>query len=114
MNETPPAAMPWYRSTVLRGVLTILVTQILSKVQAQYHIDSSVLGLNVTDMVSWLMDLISAGALAYMTHGRVTQKATPTITGTQSGADAINVLNPAGAPTNAPTTPPPPAAHPTG
>ncbi len=99
MNEIPPAAMPWYKSTVLRGVLTIVVTQIVSHAQAQYHFDTQLLGLGVNDIVSWVMDLISA--LAYMTHGRVTQKSAPTITASQSTADQINADNPAGAPTNA-------------
>lgn len=91
MTDTnTPTAIPWYRSTVLRGVLTIIVTQTLNHAQALYHFDTQVLGLGVNAIVEWIMDLISAGALAYMTHGRITQKSAPTITGTQSTADQIN------------------------
>lgn len=103
MNENP-AAIPWYKSTILRGVLTIVVTQVLAHAQAQFHFDAQVMGLNVNDVVGYIMDLISAGALAYMTHGRVTQKSTPTITGTQAGADQINIDNPSGAPIHAPSS----------
>ena len=52
MNDTAPAAMPWYRSTVFRGILTIIVTQLVGKAQAQYHLDTAVLGISVTDIVS--------------------------------------------------------------
>jgi hypothetical protein len=111
MTAEYPSAIPWYNSTVLRGILTIVVTQAVSRVQAQYHIDFTVLGLGVNEIVAWIMDVISAAALAYMAHGRVTQKASSIITGTQSAADQINVDNPSGAPhvtpTTGPVTPPP-------
>ena len=105
MNDTP-AAIPWYRSTVFRGILTIVVTQAINKSQAEFHFDATVLGLGVNEVVGWIMDLISAGALAYMGHGRATATSLPTLTGTKSAADEINVANPAGAPVNAPITPP--------
>lgn len=105
MNDTP-AAIPWWKSTVFRGILTIVVTQVISKAQAQYHFDATVLGLGVNEVVGWIMDLISAGALAYMGHGRATATSLPTLTGTQTTANQINAVNPAGAPTNAPITPP--------
>lgn len=89
MTEPMPAAIPWYKSTVLRGVLTIVVTQIVNYLQGHFHIDAQVLGLSVNDVVGWMMDVISAGALAYMTHGRITQKAAPAITATQSKADQV-------------------------
>lgn len=97
MTDQFPAAIPWYNSVVLRGIVTIVVTQIVSRLQQQYHIDTTVLGFGVNDIVSWIMDVISAGALAYMTHGRVVQKSSPVITASQSAADIINIANPAGA-----------------
>lgn len=105
MEAPYPSAIPWYQSTVLRGVLTIVATQLVGRLQTQYHIDTSVLGVGVNDLVSWFMDVISAGALAYMARGRVNQKASSIITGTQAGADQINRDNPAGAPhVKTPTT----------
>lgn len=106
-DKVPPAAIPWYNSTVLRGILTIIVTQLVGRLQTQYHIDTTVLGLGVNDIVGWVMDLFSAGALAYMTRGRLRQKASSIITGTQSAADQINIDNPSGAPHVTPTPDPP-------
>lgn len=96
MEASFPAAIPWYRSTVLRGVLTIAATQFVGRLQTRYHIDTSVVGLGVNDIVSWAMDAISAGALAYMARNRVTQKASPVITATKAAADQMNTDNPVG------------------
>jgi len=112
MNETPAAA-PWYKSKILQGILTIVVTQLIGKLQTLYHFDTTLLGFGINDIVAWLMDLISAAALAYTTHARVTQKTVPVMTGTQTTADQINIANPSGAPTNAPITPPASTARPT-
>lgn len=114
MTDDAPVAIPWYKSTVLRGILTIIVTQIVGKLQTQYHFDTTVAGLGVNDIVSWVMDGISAGALAYMTHGRVTQRAAPAIVGTKSTADQINATIPSppiiGEPDNAKAVIAPPVA----
>lgn len=89
--STPaPAAIPWYNSTVFRGILTIIVTQLVNGAQAKYHFDAQLLGLGINDIVAWIMDGISAGALAYMAHGRVTQKTAPSITATKATADQVN------------------------
>lgn len=85
-----PAAIPWYRSAVLRGILTIIVTQLISRITAQYHIDASLFGLNIADVVNWLMDAISAGAAAYAVHGRVA-KPVPPVTLTKTDADKANL-----------------------
>lgn len=99
MNDTPAAA-PWYKSKILQGILTIVVTQLIGKLQTLYHFDTTLLGFGINDIVAWLMDVISAAAAFYATHARITQKAVPIMTGTQSTADQINTDNPAGAPTH--------------
>lgn len=104
-TDPPPAAAPWYTSKILQGLITIVVTQVIGKLQTLYHFDTTLLGFGVNDIVAWLMDVISAGAALYATHARVTQKAVPVMTGTQATADQINIDNPSGAPTNA-TSPP--------
>jgi hypothetical protein len=88
MNDAP-AAIPWYKSAVLRGILVAVVTQIIGKVQAKYHIDVTTFGLNINDLVGWLMDLISAAAAAYAFHGRLV-KPLPDITLTKAAAVAVN------------------------
>lgn len=112
MTDNLPAAIPWYNSTILRGILTIVVTQVIGRLQSQYHIDTTLLGLSVNDFVSWIMDIISAAALAYMARGRVSQKVSSIITTTQAAADKINSDNPAGVPHVIPTPPSDPDAHP--
>lgn len=104
MNETPAAA-PWYKSKILQGILTIVVTQVIGKLQTLYHFDTTLLGFGINDIVAWLMDIISAGAAFYATHARVTQKTVPVMTGTQTTADQINAVNPSGAPINVSATP---------
>lgn len=82
-------AIPWYRSRILQGLLTILVTQVAAKVAAQFHINFALFGLDVNSIVQWLMDLSSAGALAYATHARTT-KPVPPVTLTKAEATAVN------------------------
>jgi hypothetical protein len=95
-------AIPWYRSRILQGLLTIIVTQIVAKVTAQYHINFEVLGLSVNDIVAWLMNLISAGAAAWAVHARVAPSVPipAVVTLTQGGADKANL-----APTPFPLSP---------
>jgi hypothetical protein len=87
---TDTMAIPWYKSRILQGLLTIVVTQIVAKVQSQWHVDF--MGISVTDIVSWLMNIISAGAVYWATHARVapTVPIPPVVTGTQAQADVIN------------------------
>lgn len=84
-----PAAIAWYRSHILQGILTVVVSQVIAKVTAQYHIDFAVLGLDVNSVVEWLMNIISAAAVAYATHARVT-KPIPPVTLTKTEADKAN------------------------
>jgi hypothetical protein len=103
---TDQTALPWYRSRILQGLLTIVVSQIVARVQAQFHIDF--MGMSVTDIVNWLMDAITAGAVYWATHARVAPQVPipPVVTLTQNQADQIN-----GAPNETPVPPATPA-HP--
>lgn len=87
MPDVTPAAIPWYKSSVISGVLTIVVTQALSRLSTRYHIDFALFGLNVSVIVNWLMDLISAGAAYFVLQARRTQKTAPVVTLTQKAAD---------------------------
>lgn len=95
-DEKPDIAVAWYRSRILQGLLTVLVTQMISRVQAQYHLDLAVMGFGVNDIVSWLMDLISAAALTYAAHARVAPSVPipPVVTLTKSEADKVNLVPP--------------------
>ena len=90
MDPQTVTAIPWYKSRILQGLLTIVVSQVVAKVQAQWHIDFQ--GMSVTDIVSWLMDAISAFGVYLATHARVAPSVPipPVVTGTQSQADVIN------------------------
>lgn len=85
-------AIPWYRSRILQGLLTIVVSQVIAKVTAQYHIDFAVLGLTADNIVQWIMDGISAGAVYWATHARVALSVPipAVVTFTQSAADQAN------------------------
>lgn len=85
-----PAAIPWYKSHILQGILTVVVTQVIAKVASLYHIDFAVLGLDVNSIVEWLMNIISAAAVAYATHARVT-KPIPPVTLTKTEAAKANL-----------------------
>lgn len=97
-----PAAIPWYRSHVLRGILIIVVSQVVSRLQSKLHIDISVYGFSTADLVGWMMDVISAGAAYWAFNARAT-KAMPTITVNKTQADAINATSP---PATLPIKPP--------
>lgn len=89
-DTTQPAAVPdsipWYRSKILVGVLTAIAAQVLSRVQAKYHVDASVYGINANDLATWALDAISALGAGLAVHGRATQKAAPAITLTKPPA----------------------------
>ena len=85
-----PDSIPWYKSAVLRGILIAVASQIIDKVQKQYHMDLSVFGLNPQSIADAALDLISAAAAAYAIHGRVA-KPNPPVTLTKAGADAANL-----------------------
>jgi hypothetical protein len=85
-----PTAVVWYKSRVLQGLLAIVVSQITSRLVKNYGID--MMGLSTADIVSWIMDAISAAGVYIATHARVAPSVPipPVVTGTQAAADAIN------------------------
>lgn len=97
-------AIPFYKSRILQGLLTIVVTQVIAKVTAQYHIDFAVLGLTADNIVQWIMDGISAGAVYWATHARVAPQVPipPVVTLTQTGADKANLTVPPFSPKETP------------
>jgi hypothetical protein len=86
---TSPAAIPWYRSRILQGLLIAALVQGLGILKRQYHIDLSIYGLDANSIASWLMDALSAAAIAYAAHARVTLPM-PMVTGSRASAQAIN------------------------
>lgn len=91
---TDPVALPWYRSRILQGLLTIVVSQLVARIQTQFHIDF--MGMSVTDIVNWLMDAITAGAVYWATHARLAPQVPipPVVTLTKSAADQLNTPPP--------------------
>lgn len=93
-DDPTPVAIPWYRSQQLQAILTIVFTQVLARVsayvQAKYQFDVAVLGLTPGELVEWAMDGLSAAAVYWATHARVTQKTAPKIVSSQPKADVIN------------------------
>ena len=94
MNATPPdstpAAIPWYRSSVLRNLAIVAVTQIL----AHFHIAAMFTTAEVGDIADYILDAIGALAAAGIAHARVTLKPQPPVTLTKAGADAIVAATP--------------------
>jgi hypothetical protein len=91
MSTTPdpaPAAIPWYESNILRGIVTGLVAQVLARLQSRFGMHL-IPGLD-TELVNWIMDAITAGAIAYTTRARVIQKVAPTLVLTKQKAEDIN------------------------
>lgn len=64
-------AVPFYQSPVLRGILTVVVTQAFARLYQHYHLDTGSYGLTANDTVSWIMDVLSAAALYYAGHKHV-------------------------------------------
>jgi hypothetical protein len=95
-DQSPDIAMPWYRSRILQGILTVAVTQLVKHVAAHYDIDMTVWGTAVPDIVNGAMDGMSAIALAWAAHARIspTVPIPPVITGTKGAADKINAQTP--------------------
>lgn len=85
----PPAAIPWYKSAVLRGILVCVIAQIGARVKAKYHIDFEMYGVTADSAAQWVLDTLSAAAIAYAAHGRVARPL-PIVTRTRAAAAAIN------------------------
>jgi len=85
-DPTPPTAIPWYQSKVIQGVAVSVLSQILARTKFASLFTSD----NVTAIVGYVFDGISAAALWYSTHARVTQKSAPQVVSSQTKADVIN------------------------
>lgn len=96
-DDKPQVALPWYRSRIMQGLLTILATQLVKHVQAHYALDISVAwGSAVPDIVNGAMDGIGALALGWAAHARVSPKVPipPVMTLTKGAADELNAATP--------------------
>jgi len=101
--DSAPAAMPWYRSKIVVGLVTVVVTQLVDHIQQRYHTNIGVLGFTINDIVSAVCDALGAASAYLILHSRVTQKAAPQITLTKKGAVAASVPDPTpAAPAGAP------------
>jgi hypothetical protein len=87
-----PVAIPWYRSRIMQGLLTVLVTQLIKHVQGHYNVDISVWGSAVPDIVNGTMDGVGLAALAWAGHARVAPRVPipQVVTLTKAGADHVN------------------------
>jgi hypothetical protein len=94
----PPVAIPWYRSRIMQGLVTVVVTQLVAKIEAHYHVDLSVLGISVDDAVQGVMNAIAAFAAYWAIHARVSP-AVPIpqiVTVTAAKAEQLNTAPAAG------------------
>lgn len=91
-DDKPATAIAWYKSRIMVGVLTIVVTQVIKRVQAKYTVDFSIWGTAVPDIVGGIMDGISSIAAYLALHARTSSKVPipPVVTLTQGGADKVN------------------------
>lgn len=71
-NETgAPDTVVWYKSAVIRGLLTVFVTQAIARLHLGAYLTNS------EEVVNAIMDLISTAALAYAAHGRISKPNPP-------------------------------------
>jgi hypothetical protein len=105
VNETPQV-IPWYRSAILKGILTSVCAQIIRAVADHFHIKSDTLGslgIDPNSLADWIMNGMSGAALYYAAHARVV-KPVPAVVLTKASADTANAASPPVAP---PVFPPP-------
>lgn len=92
-NAIPaPAAVPWYKTAVIRGILIAAFTQIIAGIARKLHMDVAALaafGLDANTLTEIALDGISTAAAAYAIHGRVV-KPLPAVTLTKKQADVEN------------------------
>lgn len=88
----PSVAIPWYKSAILKGVVVLVCTQILDRLQKQFHIDFMVFGITPNDLADWVLEyVVTPAAAGYIVHARVT-KPSPPVTLTKAAANAANTL----------------------
>jgi hypothetical protein len=95
-DPTPQApavvpAMPWYQSKVITAFVTIVVSQSLAWLTRKFAIDVTAYGISIPDVVSVVLNGLSAVAVAYGWAGRA---ATAPVTLTKAKAATINASAP--------------------
>lgn len=88
--------IPWYKSAILKGIVTALCAQALKGVADHFHIKSdtlATLSLDPNGLADWIMNVLSTAALAYAAHARVVHPVPP-VTLTKASADAANFSQP--------------------
>lgn len=96
MNDDPIAldptqAIPWYKSRVLVGLVTIVVSQVVDQVQKHYKINLGAFGISINDLVDYILDGVGVAAASWVAHARVT-KPSPPVTLTKAAAVAANSI----------------------
>jgi len=102
-----PNAIPWYKSQILHSLIVVAVTHALT----HYKLISQFTPEDIGQAVDGILSFIGFAATAYAGWSRITQKAAPTITTTQTKADVKNVQpqeNPCPPQTPLSPQPPPP------
>ena len=91
-DTSKTVAMPWYRSRIIQGILTIVVTQVIRRLQTKYSIDFALWPTLATDIVNGAMDGLSTFGVWWALHARVAPSVSipPVVTLTKGQADEIN------------------------
>lgn len=87
-DPVPTTVIPWYQSRVLQGIVVTAVSQLISQTKFASLFTSD----NVTTIIGYVFDGISALSLWYAAHARAT-KASPPLVSSQAKADAINTAS---------------------
>jgi hypothetical protein len=83
---TPPAAIPWYQSAVIRGVIISVLTQVL----ALTHLSKKFSGDQVAGIVDLALQGLAIASAVYAGNARLTQKAAPVVVLTPTKAAKLN------------------------
>lgn len=76
-DPVPQTPIPWYKSQILLAILTAVVAQGLLRLKTQFHLDLTLYGVDANGAANWLMDIISAAAMAWAYHARVAKPLPP-------------------------------------
>lgn len=79
-------AIPWYKSNMLRGLVTAAVAKLVAYFHLGQYVDSDVAG----QVVDGALEVIEWAALAFAARARVQQQVATAITSTQAKADVHN------------------------
>ena len=84
MNDQP-AAIPWYKSNVLRGIFVVVVTHALT----HYKLISQFTPTDIGEFVDEMLSAVGFLAAGFAAYARVHQSM-PAVTTTKAKADEIN------------------------